>query len=72
MKINFKALFAVDDITQEENILFHTEDEIMELVQPQNPEAIPIDIQPHLQEPIAVIWGDTFGVIIWGRMTMVH
>ena len=59
MEINLMALFAADDITQEENVLFHTEDEIMKLVQPQNPEAMPIDIQPYnLQELIAVIWDD--------------
>ena len=59
MEINLMVLIAVDDNTQEENILFHTEDEIMELVQPQNP--VPIDIYPYnLQEPIAVIWDDTW------------
>jgi len=59
MKINLMILFSGDSITDSENALFHTEDEIMELLDPINgiAEQAEIEKEPYaIKEAIAVVW----------------
>ena len=62
MKINLMVLFARDDeVNNEGHVLFHTEDEIMDLLKPsdqtekQRNEGEEKDVY-NIQDPIAVYW----------------